>query len=133
MVSSVVVHNVVLVRIVRPQVVRPGNLLLGGGVVDLLAEIPVERRVMAEPRYQFAVVELALRPEVALIEQQLVFDYPTVQVCGRLGQVVVRVRICLGQGFGTRSFSFAVRFGYSFAVVSCSMRSSFMLSFGGDA
>ena len=69
----VVNHDVVLIRVVRPEVVRPGNLLLCCSVVYLLAEVPVERQMMAEARDQLAVVKLTMRAEVAFVQQQLVF------------------------------------------------------------
>jgi hypothetical protein len=50
------------------------------------------------------------------------FDYAAVQV-----------RVRLSRGCGTISCSFRVKFEYSFAVVSCLMRSGSLFDYGGDA
>ena len=68
-ITSIVDDDVVLIRVLRPEVVRPGNLLLRRGIVDLFAKVPVERQVMAESSDQLAVLKLALRAQVALVQQ----------------------------------------------------------------
>ncbi len=48
-VGAVVNHDVVLVWVVVPEVARPEALLARAGIVDFLAQVPIERRVMPEP------------------------------------------------------------------------------------
>ena len=63
-----------IVVAVRVEAGEPGRarLLLGDALDVLLAEVPRDRRVVREPRDQFAVVELPLRAEVAAVEQAVV-------------------------------------------------------------
>ena len=80
MVGAVVNHDVVLIRVVCPEVVRPGRFLRRGGVVDLFAEIPIQSQVVAEARDQLAVVELSFYAQVALVQQQLILSLQRLEV-----------------------------------------------------
>ena len=74
-IAHIVDYDMVLIGVLCPEVVRPGNFLLVGCVIDLFAEVPVERQVMAEPRDQLAIVKFALRPQITFVEQQFVFGF----------------------------------------------------------
>ncbi len=73
MIRPVMDDNVVMVGIVVPEVLGPAFLLSGRCVVDLLAQVPVQGGIMAEPGDKLAVVQLALRSQIAAVKQQLVF------------------------------------------------------------
>ena len=80
-IAGAVHRDRMIVRIDRPDVVGKSAQPLGAEVeiqVVLLAQIPLERQVMAESGYHFAVVELPLGAELAVVQLALV---------GRLGLV----------------------------------------------
>ncbi len=79
-VVPVVDHDGVPVGIVIPEVPRPGLLLAGGRVVDLLAQVPVQGQVMPEPGDQLAVVELPLVAQVAAVQERFVLGLLRLEV-----------------------------------------------------